>query len=247
MILPLVAPFFDKNVSSSEFASRITSLTANLSDSVVLGLAELPGSPEIPPATLAEAFAAAPGHLGIFIDCSSGMGALKTKKDVTPPHAKIFISTLTNLIEAWALGTNGCMLSSLILPLRCSNVDLPADMGIAGAFFPHIVQWVFSHRSDKVELNQQRSAMIQRFLSVADLTVKRFFPTNAKMFLRLTNDPAFQNLEIVTRQQHNADSAPGEEDIVRLTHLQELVHYVMDGLKEEDKGQGPRKDGSMLL
>jgi hypothetical protein len=87
-------------------------------------------------------------------------------------------------------------------------------MGIAGAFFPHIIQWTFVHYHDKVELNQQRSSMIQRFLSIAELTVKRYFPINAKMYLKITNDAAFDDLNIVTRQQHQPDDIPGEEDIV---------------------------------
>jgi hypothetical protein len=113
IILPLVAPFFEKNISTAEFTSRITDLVAKLSVSaqglpIILGLAEMSSALSIPPATLSAAFAAAPGHLGLFIDHSAGMSSLKAKKDVVPTHAKMFGSTLSNLIESWTGGINGC-------------------------------------------------------------------------------------------------------------------------------------------
>lgn len=108
VLLPLHAPFFDRSVTKEKFIAKLESLGQKLPPNVILGLVEMSNQNTLSADWFGSVFAAAPGHLGIFVDHSGSLTQISNKIHAVPPQVKVFTATLSNLLESWTAGSSGC-------------------------------------------------------------------------------------------------------------------------------------------
>ncbi len=113
------------------------------------------------------------------------------------------------------------------------------------ASFTYIsLAWLFEnyHRADR-----ENPEMIQRFLSVSQLAVDKGFPLSAKLYLHFGE---LNRMDGVTRVPQQPGFEINEEDMLRINHLRDLVHFISLSLDEEkssSKIASKKKDNSTLL
>jgi hypothetical protein len=106
-----------------------------------------------------------------------------------------------------------------------------------------LLVWLFEnyHRADR-----ENPEMIQRFLSVSQLAVDKGFPLSAKLYLHFGE---LTRMDGVTRVPQQPGFEINEEDMLRVNHLRDLVHFISLSLDEEksSKVTSKKKDNSTLL
>jgi 4-hydroxy-tetrahydrodipicolinate synthase len=93
--------------------------------------------------------------------------------------------------------------------------------GIAANCYPDLFAWLCKNYT------QQEGSTLQRFLSVAELTVAHKYPQSAKVYLKIF-EKGFQGLEVVCR---SCTHQFNEEEALRLSHLHDLVCFAREQLK----------------
>jgi len=99
--------------------------------------------------------------------------------------------------------------------------------GIAANFYPDLMVWLNSNYTK----HHQQAALIQRFLTLAEATVEKYYPQNAKLYLKLF-EKGFRFIQLVTRVGDSSQSFK-EEDMLRLSSLYELVSFTREELKKD--------------
>jgi dihydrodipicolinate synthase/N-acetylneuraminate lyase len=221
VILP-VNQIISPSESDEAFKTKLESLL-NLTGDIPLGILETPGK-SLGAATLS--WISSTTKFVLYIDNSTSITKIKEKieKVNANPGLKYWITSPTLLMEALRLGVNGFT----------SN---------ATCFYPQLFVWLFEnyHRADR-----ENPEMIQRFLSVSQLAVDKGFPLSAKLYLHFGE---LTRMDGVARVPQQPGFEINEEDMLRVNHLRDLVHFISLSLDEEksSKVTSKKKDNSTLL
>lgn len=156
-----------------------------------------------------------------YIDLSDALSIKRVKYQAIGgknPGFKIYNGNLTTLLNSLQMGYHGYI-------------------GEAGAYYPEILNWLFNHKD---ETTWQRHAQIcQCFFTLTELIIERNFPLNVLMFWKIHVEEFGDKVEL---ESHQTDISIHEVDVLRLSHLSDLVKYAWESLKEEKD-----KDKSVLL
>eukprot|EP00029_Vermamoeba_vermiformis_P007801 TRINITY_DN3475_c0_g1_i1.p1 TRINITY_DN3475_c0_g1~~TRINITY_DN3475_c0_g1_i1.p1 ORF type:complete len:452 (-),score=92.98 TRINITY_DN3475_c0_g1_i1:105-1460(-) len=208
--------------SDEAFKTKIEALL-QLTGDIPLGILETPGK-SLSAATVS--WISSTTKFVLYIDNSTSITKIKEKleKVNSNPGLKYWITSPTLLMEALRLGVNGFT-------------------STATCFYPQLFAWLFEnyHRADR-----ENPEMIQRFLSVSQLAVDKGFPLSAKLYLHFGE---LTRMDGVTRVPQQPGFEINEEDMLRVNHLRDLVHFISLSLDEEKntKLTSKKKDNSTLM
>jgi len=223
IVIPISA-IINQHEGDKEFVRNMEEILKATEDTVTLpiGLYECPEPyhKTLSPQTLA--WVSSQSRITFYIDTCASVQLIKKKMEAIGynPTFKYFNGNATTLFDTMKSGAAGYI-------------------GPASSFYPHLFAWFLEHFHKQSE----EISMLQRFFSLADLTVRLHWPLNAKVYFHFSGE--MEGLHGVTRIPQTPSFQVTEEDLLRIGHLKELVVYVWQGLTEPDAMK--KKDRSTLL